>query len=380
MSSARIAGHEQRAGRLLGGAHVVAFGYARHALTAILGAQGLVPGDQVALAPLTCRVVPLALLAAGFRPVYADIDPDTLNLDAKALAAAVTSRTRAILFQHTYGNPEGVEAIAVEARSRGLPLVEDCAQSVPIHLEGWEPGSHGAAAIFSNNLLKPLPAASGGIAVVQDAELAARIAGERDRLPAPVRLSDVRLRIEAALQRRLLTPSRYWFALSLLQRVSASYRDRPLPEEIATEITRTAVRPSAWQLREGDRWLERATVVARGRRALIQGYLDVLTGLPGLRIPLRSALPLYYLPVLVGNKRELLARARRERVEVVAWPGQTAIYPVNDIQHLGQYGYAIGSCPEAERVAARLVGLPTHPGVKPADQARIVSLVRAFGA
>ncbi|MDP9179659.1 MAG: DegT/DnrJ/EryC1/StrS family aminotransferase, partial [Gemmatimonadota bacterium] len=79
--------------------HAIAFAYARHALSLIVRGLGLCAGDEVVLSPLTCRVVPLALLSAGVRPVFADISADHLNLEGAGVERVWSPRTRAILFQ-----------------------------------------------------------------------------------------------------------------------------------------------------------------------------------------------------------------------------------------------------------------------------------------
>src|SRR3954471_18842857 len=98
VSNARSAYERQFAGQI-GAAHAVAFGYARTALSAIFSAMELRHGDEVILSPLTCKVVPLTLLSLNLRPIYADVSPKTLNLDAAAVQRAIGPATRAILFQ-----------------------------------------------------------------------------------------------------------------------------------------------------------------------------------------------------------------------------------------------------------------------------------------
>src|SRR5262245_51595508 len=108
-ASAVIEAYERRFAEVLGVPYAVAFSQARSAMVAILTAAGVKGGEAVALSPLTCEVVPLALLAGGFHPVYLDIADGTLNLEAGALAAAAP--VRAVVFQHTYGLSTGAEGV-----------------------------------------------------------------------------------------------------------------------------------------------------------------------------------------------------------------------------------------------------------------------------
>jgi len=372
---------ERHLAHRLGARHAVAFGYARHALISILVAAGLRPGDEVVLSPLTCKVVPLALLSLDLKPVYADISAETLNLDPSRVADAITPATRAVLFQHTYGNPAGVASIARCASANGLLLVEDCAQCMPTLSDGYTPGRSGHAAIFSNNLLKPLPAGSGGVAVTDDAALTDRIRALRDRSPERSNTGNAMLRVESWLHRYLLRSWLYWPLFEMSRRFASTYRAQPTAREISDEITRKEVRVSAFQVREGAHWLARVDDLAAHRRACCDDYVASLRELAAIEMPCRDvALPLYYFPVLVRGKDDLLRAARRRCIELVPWPIRTPIYPVEDERRLLAYGYRPGSCAIAETVAHRLVGLPTGPAIGQRQRARVTTLLTTHHA
>lgn len=354
--------YEQTLARLIGVNQAVAFGYARHALISILDAAGLTPGDEVILAPLTCKVVPLALLSLKLKPVYADIAAETLNLDARAVESAISPATRAILFQHTYGHPAGIESVARIAARKNLLLVEDCAQCLPYAADGYRPGSWGQAAIFSANLLKPLPAGSGGVAVTNDHSLAAAVRARRDRLPQRGRFAEAMFFVESRIHRYVLSPRLYWPLFEINRAFGSSYRARPLADEIASEIISQAYRINASQSRAGLRWLAKLDDIAAHRRANCAGYARALREVAGLTLPcVNISEPLYYFPALVERKRELLRLARRRLLEVIPWPLQTPIYPIEREADLANYDYRLGSCSVAEETARSLIGLPTSP-------------------
>jgi dTDP-4-amino-4,6-dideoxygalactose transaminase len=364
--------------RIVNVAHAITFAYARHALANILSAAGLRAGDEVVLSPLTCKVVPLSLLSLGLKPVYADISLNTLNLDPGCAEAAVGSACRAILFQHTYGNSAGAQAIARSAAEKRVLMIDDCAQCLPYAGDNQSsPGSWGQAAIFSNNLLKPLPAGSGGVAVTKDSKLAGKIRQVRDNLATRGTLAEIRLRAEVWLHRLILRPALYWPLFRLNARWDRSYKTRPVDVEIADEITGKAHRVSGYQMRQGIRWLGRIEAIATHRRRCCEEYTAVLSGASHLVLPAAGTLqPLYYFPVLVKNKPQLLQEAQRKRIELVAWPVKTPIYPIEQEQDLYRYGYEPGSCPVAEKVAATLIGLPTHSKITAAHRKRIVDLLQ----
>ncbi len=374
--------YESGSARALGAGHAVAFAFARHALSSLLAAAGLTPGDEVALSPLTCKVVPLALLSAGLRLVYVDISPATLNLDPERLNDRAESRIRAVMFQHTYGRDAGIKAAAGVAERRGWLLVEDCAQCMPIRNGGYAPGSVGRAAVFSNNLLKPLPAGSGGLVTTNDGELARRVRTMRDALPTRPWSAELKMRAEAALYRRLVRPSSYWTILTMYKQISSSYREQPIESEIEDEITSLAFRPSRLQLEEGARWLDRLAELAAHRQACCADY-DAALGTPaaGWEIPPAAATqPLLYFPVLTSRKRMALDAAKSRRLPIIPWPGSTPIYPLERLEALRSYGYEPGSCPVAESVASRLIGLPTEPDITADHRRRIAAVVRETAA
>ena len=375
----RAAEYEAAGARALGIRHVIAFAFARHALAAALKAAGAEQGDEVVLSPLTCKVVPLTLLWAGLTPIYADISPTTLNLDATQIEARVGPRTRAILFQHTYGGGQGVEAVSEVARRRGLVFVEDCAQCLPLNDGRYAPGRTGRAAIFSCNLLKPLPAGSGGLLVTDDEELSRRVRDARDRLPERGALAALALRAEDALFRALMGPRTYWTALGAYQVLSPTQQHRSVATEVAGQLDGLAYRPSAFQLSNGSRWMHRIEQVATHRRACCAGYRKDLSAFAGVDLlPAGGDWPLMYFPILTSHKAGVISAAKRRRLQLVAWPGSTPIYPVEDYKALPAYGYEPGSCPVAESVASRLIGLPTDLEITQTLRRRIADLVVSY--
>ncbi len=378
--NAAVERHESELANAVGVQHAVTFAFARQALAAILEAAGLESGDAVVLPPLTCKVVPLALLSLNLRPVYADVDRATLNMESGALErAAQEAGVRAILFQHTYGQGAGLEAAERIARERELFLLEDCAQCLPVRAAAVSAG--GAvpprrAAIFSNNVMKPMPAGSGGVAVTADDALAARIRGVRDGLRRPSLLEAFMLGVERNLHGLLLRPSTYWALYAVAKRFGSHYEHRSADDEVRREIREQPGWIAPSQARVGSRWLARVESHAAHRRAVCAAYAEALSGTPAVELPCGDAdLPLCYFPILVPAKHELLEHARKARVEMVPWPIRTPIYPVEDERELATYGYRSGSCPVAEDVAGSLVGLPTHERIRAREREAIVQLV-----
>ena len=374
--------YEQSIARSAGAKRAIAFGYARHALISVIDAAraiGLGAGDEVILSPLTCKVVPLALLSMKLKPVYADISAETLNLDPDLVEAAVGPATLAILFQHTYGHSAGVEAIAGIADRKHKFFVEDCAHCLPISESDYQPGKRaglmGHASIFSNNLLKPVPAGCGGVAVTDNYRLAAEISERRDRMPYRGPVAEAVLWFERQLHRRLLRPKLYWPLFEINRYFS--YRTRSIAAEINSEISDRAYRISERQGREGLNWLSAIRENAANRQSNCADYDKALQGIKDLKTPCAGASePLYYFPALIKEKDDLLREARRRLIEIIPWPMRTPIYPVERESELLAYGYRPGSCPVAEETARCLIGLPTASKVDQRRRDALITLLR----
>src|SRR6476620_8584756 len=137
-------------------------------------------GDEVITTPLTWPATANVIVRAGARPVFVDVDPDTLCLDPASVAAAVTPRTRAIMPVHYAGHPCDLAALEEICREHDLRLVEDAAHATETRLaDGRKIGAVGDITCFSFYANKNLAAGEGGMLTLTDEELAARITSLR---------------------------------------------------------------------------------------------------------------------------------------------------------------------------------------------------------
>lgn len=165
----------------LGVDHAIAVGSGSDALRLSLVALDIGVGDEVITTPFTFAATLEAIVHTGATPVPVDIDPATYNLDPRAVAAAVTANTRAVLPVHLFGLPADMQRICAIASSHGLAVVEDCAQSLGARIDGRPAGSFGTAAAFSFYPTKILGGiGDGGLIATGDAELARRLRGLRN--------------------------------------------------------------------------------------------------------------------------------------------------------------------------------------------------------
>ncbi|HEY6852883.1 MAG TPA: DegT/DnrJ/EryC1/StrS aminotransferase family protein [Gemmatimonadales bacterium] len=128
-----------------------------------LAALGIGKGDEVITTPLTFTASVNVIEHVGARPILVDVEPDTLNLDPAAVAAAVTPRTRAILPVHYAGHPADLDAVSGIALARGLQVVEDAAHALPARYRGRPIGSGPNPVAFSFYATKNITTAEGGM-------------------------------------------------------------------------------------------------------------------------------------------------------------------------------------------------------------------------
>jgi dTDP-4-amino-4,6-dideoxygalactose transaminase len=162
-------------------AHCVALNSGTSALHLALLAAGIGPGDEVITVPMTFVATTAAVLYCGARPVFIDVDPNTLTMDPRLIERAITDRTRAILPVHLHGLMANMEPIVEIAQKRGLIVIEDAAQAHGAEYKGKRAGSLGTVGCFSFYPGKNLGAfGEGGAAVTNDREIAGQMRLLRD--------------------------------------------------------------------------------------------------------------------------------------------------------------------------------------------------------
>jgi perosamine synthetase len=297
-----------------------------------LRAVGVGEGDEVVTSPFSFVASANAVLYEHARPVFADIDPITLNLDPEAAAAAITERTAALLPVHIFGYPANVAAL----ERHGLPIVEDACEALgAVHRDGVPVGGRGHPAAFGFYANKQLTTGEGGMVTMGSAEHKERIDSERnqgrapdmgwldhDRLGFNYRLSDLACAIG------LVQLDRLDDMLAARARVAESYRQALA----GLEADRGLVLPC--QDLGGDR----------------RGWFVFVVQLPA------------------GTDRDATIRALRE-LGVQSKPYLPAIHLMSFYRE--RYGHRPGEFPVAEEVAARSIALPFFPELSEAQVGRV---------
>ena len=320
-----IARFEAAFARRLKADHAIATSYGRMAFYYILKALDLPQGSEIVMPALTFWVVPELARVAGFKVVFADVDPATFALDPDAFERAITPATRAVVPTHLYGLPCDMDAIMSIASRHGLKVIEDCAHSLGATFDGRQVGTFGDAGFFSFQTLKPLNCYGGGLALVKDAAVADRVRAFVERQPWPdQKRIDNRLLV-GRLQRIFIKPWVFSISAFPILWISSLVGANPdvylweeiraldsLPDAYAERFPNVQAAIGLAALEMLDEWTERTR---RHAKVMDQALADV----PGITIPHvpPRRTHVYYQYCVYGPQRdELVVRCVRRGIDI----------------------------------------------------------------
>ena len=315
----------------LGVKHVLAVTSCTGAMHMSLLALGIGPGDEVITTPMTFIATATAILEAGATPVFVDVEPETGNIEAARVEAAITPRTRAILPVHLYGLMVDMPALKRIADRHGLAIVEDAAHCIEGRRDGARPGSHAATACFSFYATKNLTCGEGGALATNDTALYEKL--KLLRLHGMTKNAYDRYR----------EGYRHWDMSLLGWKYNMS------------NIEAAILLPQ----------LQRLAPKLEERQMLAARYVERLTDIPGLRVPAQAAgqdsvHAHHVFPVWVESDRDTVVTALQQAgVEVVV-----NYRPVHLTRFFrGTFGHAEGDFPIAEGLGDQCISLPYYPGM-----------------
>ena len=321
------------AGRL-GAAHASAVSSGTAGLHLALRAAGVSDGDEVVTSPFSFVASANVVIYERARPVFADIDPVTLNLDPEAAAAAVTDRTTALLPVHIFGYPADLPSF----EGLGLPIVEDACEALgAVHADGVAVGARGHCAVFGFYPNKQLTTGEGGMVTVGDPATKERIDSERNQGRAP---------------------DLGWLDHD---RLGFNYR----LSDIACAI--------------GLGQLDRLDELLEGRARVASLYRETLADVEDLALPCpdldgnRRGWFVFVVQLPRGVDRDATVRALGER-GVQSKPYLPAIHLMSYYRE--RYGHREGEFPVCEDVAARSLALPFFPTMSEGQVSRVSQTLR----
>jgi len=204
-----VSEYELEFAKIIGSGSAISYAAGRMAFYSLLKALNIGVGDEVILPGFTCSVMPNAVWRAGAIPVFADIDIDTFGSDAGEIEKRITSRTKLIVAQHSFGIPCNVPAIVEVGEKYGIFVMEDSAIALDSAIDGIKVGNWGDAAIFSTDHSKPLNTLIGGFLYTKEKSLYKKIKNYSDKLPDLNDVHQQRLFNQFLFERKNYTPERY---------------------------------------------------------------------------------------------------------------------------------------------------------------------------
>jgi perosamine synthetase len=302
-----------------------------------LRAVGVEDGDEVVTSPFSFVASANAAIYERAKPVFADIDPVTLNLDPEAAAAAVTERTKALLPVHIFGYPADMVAFEGIADRHELGIVEDACEALgAVYADGGTVGGRGHPAVFGFYANKQLTTGEGGMVTLGDEAIKARIDSERNQGRAP---------------------NMDWLDHD---RLGFNYR----LSDIACAL--------------GLAQLERLDEILTGRARVAALYREALAGIEGLGLPCPDPDPdhsgarrgwfVFVVQLPRGIDRDATIRALAER-GIQSKPYLPAIHLMSFYRE--RFGHREGEFPVCEDVAARSVALPFFPEMSEGQVRRV---------
>jgi perosamine synthetase len=303
-----------------------------------LRAVGVRDGDEVVTSPLSFVASANVTLYERARPVFADIDPRTLNLDPTAAAAAITERTRALLPVHIFGYPADMPAFERLAEEHGLAIVEDACEALgAAHADGTPVGGRGHPAVFGFYANKQLTTGEGGMITFAGPALKERIDSERNQGRAP---------------------DMGWLDHD---RLGFNYR----LSDVACAL--------------GLAQLERLGEMLAARALVAERYRAALAGIDGLELPCADeggnvrGWFVFVVQLPRGTDRDETVRALAT-AGIQSKPYLPAIHLLSFYRE--RFGHRAGELPVCEDVAARSLALPFFPGMGEGEVARVAGGLR----
>ncbi|MEC7641801.1 MAG: DegT/DnrJ/EryC1/StrS aminotransferase family protein [Nitrospinota bacterium] len=344
-----VAAFESEFKSYVGSQHAIALNSCTGGLHCSLLAAGVQPGDDVITTPLTFVATGHVIVWTGAKPVFADIDPETFNIDPRKIEQAVTPRTKAIVPVHFAGLPCEMESILAVGRKHGIPVIEDAAHALGSEYAGKKIGSWSDTTVFSFYPTKNMTSGEGGMVTTDNDELADRI-------------------------RKLAffgIDKEVWERYGKKQ---AWHYDIILPgykynmSDIHAAIGRV-------QLQKLDEFNERRFQIAQTFKHRLKGLEEFIT-LPPERGEAKHNWHLF--PILLdktGKTREALIEHFREN----GVGSSVHFIPLHFFTFYQEaLGFKKGDFPASEKVFANIVSLPIYPSLSEGDIEKIISVIYGF--
>jgi perosamine synthetase len=382
MNGMTITNFENSFARFFNAGSAFAFWKGRVAMFAILKALGIIKDDEIILPGYTCVMDVNPIKYLGAKPVYVDIEPNTFNMNPALLESKITSKTKVVIAQHTYGYPCNMDVIMSIADKRGIAVIEDCCLALGSTFKGKTTGAFGKAAYFSFQWNKPFTTGLGGMAITNDTVLAEKIEQIRkSQLVQPGIKEKLMLLAQLMVYRAFIYPRTTAMAQSFFRLLTkkgvviGSSSTCEFEPEMEKDFFKAM---SSVQARAGIRQLKKLENNIKHRREMAELYDGLLRqkGWPIRNYDKHIMDPVMVrYPVRIKEKDKAVQQAASAGIELGTW-FECPLHPIET--PLEKYDYRIGMCPEAEKASREVVNLPLHPRTTPKTVQRTVEFITGF--
>lgn len=359
--------------------YAVTTSYGRMAFYYILKALELPEGSEIIFPALTFWVIPAMAKAAGLKPVFIDIKPDTYNMDPGKIEGAISDKTRAIVPTHVYGHPCEMDEIMEIANRHDLIVIEDCAHAMGSTYKRRKVGTFGKAAFSSFQSLKSINCFGGGVAMTSDPEIDRKVREMSYNEPFPSKSALFKKIFMSYLETKLLGPKAFFFSgypILYAYSLSGDYNRAtiktwekirplsPVPKGYSKRFTNI-------QAKFGIRGLEMLEHYNDLCRTNAREYDNALKDIPAIMLPRiipDSVTNYYQYCIRVSDAYTLSQRAIRRRLDLCN-------LHIDVCPNLELFSENYSSCPYAESMKDTLQ-LPAYSDLKERDLRWIIREVR----
>ncbi|MEK7450950.1 MAG: DegT/DnrJ/EryC1/StrS family aminotransferase [Patescibacteria group bacterium] len=336
------------------------FAAARQAEYAVLKAYGISKNDEVLVQAFTCFAVVEPIIALGAKPVFVDIDQQTLSMNFLDAQKKISQKTKAIILQHTFGIPGDIEGIGKLAKENNLLLIEDCAHIIGGTYKNKKLGTFSDAAIFSFGRDKAISSVFGGAVITNDKNLGEKIKKIQNLAPYP----SISWVYQQLFHPILTSVILYLFFLNNVLGKLSIFVLRKIGLIIKPDITALPQKYSNSLAFLAFSQLNRINEFNQARLTIFKLYRKELSNL-NLNLPIEEH---FYLriPILVENKEKLFSYFKKRNIYLGDWYNNVIDPKI------------VGSCPTAENIAKKIVNLPSYPTLPLKDVQKIITLLKDY--
>lgn len=342
--------------------HVSLFASARSGMFYALQALDLKKDDEVIVQGFTCVAVPSAVIWAGLKPVFVDIDKKTFNFDVKDLKKNITKRTKVIIVQHTFGITGPMKEIKALAKKHNIIIIEDCA-----HIIDGKHGTMGDIGILSFGRDKALSSVFGGAVITNNSKLAKKIASAEkslDKTPILFVLQQLLYPILYAIAlpfyELILGKALLWFSGKVGLLSKAVYTKEHKGEK--PHFINYSLAPALCSLVLNQ--MKKVNHINKHRMDVAKTYIKML------QLPLKKTHIYTRVPMLVEDKEFLLHHAKEHGLYLDSWYRSAIDPPASKLE---AFNYV--TCPVAEEVAQQVINLPTHINISHKDEEAVIAFI-----